>query len=408
MNETDPVDKWEMVKRDCADPSGKETSGKVDGESSNPAKGYTVRSWGEVVELNIPPKQSIVGGFFTCSQVQVIFGQGGVGKSRLGLNIARNQVLGLPFLGMETGAKPLRHLFIGNENDIHRWQIDCRCMSRGLKQEQIEKLKEHIFMTTLENPDDFLIGLDDAENRRKWQETVDKWVPDVIWIDPWGSVVAGEGSDREVRDTLAFLRNLAPDAGIVIIAHARTGVANILQAAGYDSANFGKDSKALYSVARAVVNIAPFDDSEHPDLCWIPAKNNNGCKPESLRISLNPATMTYEAIEKLDEKEWMQRVAATSKQAQKSRSVPCDPDAVLALVEKEPLSKSVLTQKINEQGVAIRKAQAVIEELLGTEKLKEWAGKGNTKLIGTPECFLNKTNITSGLSDSPPMPLRQT
>jgi len=354
--------------------------------------GFTARSWGECVNVELPPKRFIIGKLFAQGQVQAIFGQGGLGKSRLALNMARNQVLGQPFLGMETEARqPMRHLFVGSENDLHRWQIDTRCMSKGLEEEQMNALASHIRVTTLEHQGDTFINLGDEENEQKWRDTLRAWPPDVLWVDPWGDVLEGDGFDCDVRSTIATLRKLAgaanPDCGIVILAHARTGAANIAQAAGFDAANFGKASKALYSCARAVVNIAPYDASKNPDLAWVPAKNNNGTLPEALRIRLDPQTLTYSAVEALDVEAWQDEVKTASKMTWKKSGVRFDPDAVLGLAAK-PLTKTELHAAVRVWGVTERDTRAGLDGLLRTGKLEERkSGNRNAKLIGTPQSF---------------------
>ena len=368
-------------------------------------KGFTVKTWGEITRAILTVKRFILGVLFACGQLQTLFGQGGLGKSRVALNIARNQVLGLPFLGQPTGDAPLRHLFIGSENDIHRWQTDMRAMSRGLDDAALAKLEEYIRVTTLENAEDCYINIGDERNIEKWRETLRAWPPDVLYVDPWGDVLEGDGFDRDVRSTLSTLRKLAgevnPECGIVILAHARTGATNIAQATGFDAANFGKDSKALFSCSRAVVNMAPYDASENPDLCWVPAKNNNGRRPEPLRIRLYPETMTYSVIEPLDVEAWQAEVKAAAKLTPKRASVKFDPDAALGLVSTTPLTKTELHAAVRGWKVTELDTRAGIKALIRTGKLVEQkAEKGNTWLIGTPESFKNMTSSTMPPSDS--------
>ncbi len=353
------------------------------------SNGFTVRSWGECVDMELPAKRYFWGSMFACGQVQALFGQGGLGKSRLGTNLARNQVLGLDFLGETTG-QPLRHLFIGSENDVHRWQLDCRLMSKGLTQAQIAALSDHIHMTTLENADDVSINLGDPDSLQKWVDTLHGWPPDVLWVDPWGDVIEGDGFDRDVRSTLRTLRKLAgavnPDCGIVILAHARTGTANIIQAAGFDAANFGKESKALYSCSRAVVNVAPFDGTEDPDLVWIAAKCNDSKRPAPLRITLDPDTFTYKPVEALDVEQWQATVKAALKP--KANRPDFDPDKVRELFKDGPITKTELHNLIRSMGITEQSTRAGIAGMIRKKSLIEKStGKRNQRLIGTLESF---------------------
>ncbi|MEI7837037.1 MAG: hypothetical protein WCK05_11605 [Planctomycetota bacterium] len=83
------------------------------------ARPYSTRSWGEITRMHLPPPVWFLGECFGLGlgrvRLHAVFGQGGLGKSRIGFNIVRNQVLGRPFGGMSTGNTPLRHLFMADE-----------------------------------------------------------------------------------------------------------------------------------------------------------------------------------------------------------------------------------------------------------------------------------------------------
>ena len=62
-------------------------------------RAYSTRAWGEIARLALPPPTWFLGQCFALGfgrvRLHAIFGQGGLGKSRISMNIARNQVLGL-------------------------------------------------------------------------------------------------------------------------------------------------------------------------------------------------------------------------------------------------------------------------------------------------------------------------
>jgi hypothetical protein len=351
--------------------------------------GFTVRSWGEMVEAELPPQKFFLGNLFACGQVQTVFGLGGIGKSRIATNIARNNVLGLPFLNLPTG-QPLRHLFVGSENNIHRWQSDTRAMSQGLNQAQRAQLAEHIHGTTLEAPSDCFITLGDDAVKNRWRETIRKHRPDVLWVDPWGDVLMGDGFDRDVRETISTLRTIAgqvnPDCGIAMLAHSRTGASNIAQAVGFDASNFGKDSKALFSCSRAVINLAPYDEAEHPDLVFVNAKNNNAEKIAPMIITLDPVTMTYGFKDWLDSEAWRESVRNSARTSRGgAQSVKFDDNAVLGIAQTVR-TVSELHETIKGWGVTKRATDAGIDRLEREGQLKRVkAGTRNKFLIGTPD-----------------------
>ena len=373
-------DSLRNLERDCAD-------------TSTPDKRFTVKSWGEVLAAEIAPQEGFFGDcFFTLGQIQAIFGQGGLGKSRIALNLARNNVLGFPFLGHPTG-QPLCHLFMGNENDIHRWKKDMTCMSKGLGQNQIDALSANIHVTTLERPEDSIITLAAPDAKERWSQTISSVNPAVLWLDPWGAVMDGDTlSETDVRSTLQTVlqmtRHTNPKCAVVILAHARTGLANIEQAVGFDAANFGKDSKALYSAARAVVNLAPYDESEHPDLVFVFAKNNNGPKPKPLRIQLDPDTLTYSEAGNIEIQTWRESIRATrrplNRQAQK---LPFDERKALEIAAT-PMTKGEFVEALCNVGMTRDSAKNGAARLLRENKLRQVKhGRRNGHLIGTPEAL---------------------
>ena len=327
-------------------------------EGADIVRPYSMRNWGELMRMDIKPPELIWGGF-TLGGVCVVFGQGGLGKSRLALNLARNQVLGLAFAGLPTGSRPLRHSFIGSENSIHRLQNDVRRMSAGLSPEQVERLASHLNLATLEGPEDSHISLASAVNVTRWQKTLEKWPPDVLWADPWGDVLAGEANgDEDTRATLAALRRLLRkvnnSAALGILAHARTGARNIMQAIGYDAANFGKGSKALYSSARCVWNLAPGDEADADVLVCVHAKSNDTPKEMPFAVRLDPETMLYTREAAFDFEAWKDEVAARANGKGGGRK-PAEPletfrPHVLEVLKREgkPLPSGVLQSKIAE------------------------------------------------------------
>ena len=303
----------EFMEQEMKDEAAK--AGEAEADETTP-RPYAVRAWDALARMILESPLMIWGGW-VLGALCVVFGQGGLGKSRLALNIARNQVLGLPFAGLPTAPRPLRHLMMGSENSIHRLQHDVRRMSAGLSAEQVALLGEHIRMATLEGPEDTYISMT-VTNAARWQATLEAWPPDVLWVDPWGDVLEGEAnSDEDARATISNLRRLLrkvkPEAGLCILAHSRTGANNILQATGYDAANFGKGSKALYSAARCVWNLAPGDESENPPLVMVHAKSNDSRKHPPLAVRLDDESMTYSVEEGFSLEQWQAELSARAR-----------------------------------------------------------------------------------------------
>jgi len=369
-------------------------------EGADILRPYSTRAWDELGRMLLAPPVIVWGGFSLGASC-VIFGQGGLGKSRLALNLARNQVLSLPFAGLPTAAQPLRHLMMGSENSIHRLQYDIHRMNVGLTPEEIAHLGAHIRLATLEGPEDTFISLASPVNVDRWRLTIEQHKPDVLWADPWGDILDGDANgDDDARNTLAVLRRLLrkvnPSAGLGILAHARTGAKNILQAIGYDAANFGKGSKALYSSARCVWNLAPGDETESPLLVCVHAKSNDTPKEKPFALRLDPETMLYGKEAEFDLDAWVAEVGqrASGKGGARKAAAPLETfrPYVLKVLEAagQILPSGVLHERIGEAipgGLGQKRVKNLVSDCLQagliskTERANEPGGK---VFIGTP------------------------
>ena len=345
-------------------------------EGAEIVRPYSTRAWDELARMHLVPPLEVWGGF-TLGASCVIFGVGGLGKSRVALNIARNQALGLPFAGLPTAPRPLRHLMMGSENSIHRLQYDIRKMNVGLTAEQIATLGAHVRLATLEGPEDTYIALTPA-NVERWRLTLEEHRPEVLWCDPWGDILDGDGnSDDDARATISTLRRLlrkvSPEAGLCILAHSRTGATNILQAVGYDSANFGKGSKALYSAARCVWNLAPGSESEDPPLVCAHAKCNDKPKEKPFAIRLDPETMTYNREDGFDLEAWQAELSARArgKRGPKKGPAMTEEQAVEALGDKVGTTAEVI-QILRDRGANKDDAADLLKRLVLAGTWEQW------------------------------------
>jgi hypothetical protein len=356
---------------------------------------YTTRTWGEIARICIPHPTWFLGQCFALGhgrvRLHVIFGQGGLGKSRIAMNIARNQVLGLPFGGLDTGNEPLRHLMMGTENGIQRLQKDIRRMSAGLSAEQLETLEGHIALATLEAADDAYVTLSDPLNIARWRATIEERRPQVLWIDPWGDVQVGDANaESDARYTLSELSRILGEvecnAAMVVLAHARTGVRNIMEAVGYDGANFGKGSKALYSCARAVLNLAPGNEEESPPILIACPKNNDGPRPISFALKLDPETMTYREEPDFDVESWIEEIRDRSRgrRRQKAR-IRVTEEQALEVLGTETETAGRTRMMLRDAGATRDEADDLVKRLVAAGQWEQWRppGKNQPTYIGT-------------------------
>lgn len=374
-----------------------ETMQSTTAEGADIVRPYTTRNWAELSQLQLNPPVIVWGGF-AMGATGAIFGQGGLGKSRMALNIVRNQVLGLSFAGLSTAAAPLRHLMIGSENSVHRLHNDTKRMNTGLTPGQIELLGAHVQLATLENPDDTSISLSDPFNLDRWRKTLEGWRPDMLWVDPWGDVLDGDAnSDEDARATIGMLRRMLrmanPEAGLVILAHARTGARNIAQAVGYDAANFGKGSKALHAAARCAWNLAPGDESDNPPIVCVHAKSNDYPKQRTVALRLDPDTRLYSPIEGFDLETWLADVGQRANGRCASKRKPgMTLDAAFAALGDNADTKTAVARLLREKGATRDDAKDQVDKLLDSGRWVEWrdARKNAPTYVGPPSAIERK------------------
>jgi AAA domain len=133
-----------------------------------PRNPLTIRSIAEILALPDDPADLILSnGYLERGERTAICGMGGIGKSRLIMQMAMMHRAGLPFLAWETRAPHLRWLFLQTENGNRRLKSDLTAMLTAFTPAQRAAIQDGIAIHTLEGEDDgFLILTDeDAEKR---------------------------------------------------------------------------------------------------------------------------------------------------------------------------------------------------------------------------------------------------
>ena len=350
------------------------------------------------------PPEEIWGGLrLAPGQLMEVIGGSGLGKSRMMLNLAVNQVLGRDFAGLPTCRRPLKWLFYGNENGFYRYRNDLRQMLKFCNSEQRERLRGHIFLPTMARPKDVYVSFADEENRVKLKTTIRYRDADVVVLDPWGAVIDGdELDDGDVRKTIFEIMDILaanvekPTAGI-ILNHSRNGVRELADAAGFSAANYGKNSKAIFSVMRNVWNLRPAHFSEPvTKIELIHAKSSDFAAYEPRAVDFDPRTFTYDLDPAFDHVAWQyeleraKREGSSLTSAQRTDAYKRQGDEMRRkileyVISRGHLYKSELDEWMRSQGMAINKAQNTYSELVETGKLAKATEHATNKVIvGTP------------------------
>lgn len=282
----------------------------AENRANPPPRPFPILTGAQLRALTLPPQRSILGDLnIALGQLSAIVGQGGVGKSRLLMQVALSQVIGWSVAGLATHGPALRWLLLGNENSIHRLKADYGKMTAALLTEQRVAVDAHLLFHVIETVEDSFLSLGSEDTQNRWLDTLAEHRPDVVTVDPFGEVMAGDIlKDVDVRGTLRTLtrvcRRHSPDTAIVILHHARTGRANIAQAVGWDRANFALGSKALYSGCRSVLNVAPADPDDPSRIVLSCAKANDARPFAPVGLRLNETTMLYDLDPTFDLQTW--------------------------------------------------------------------------------------------------------
>ena len=350
------------------------------------------------------PPEEIWGGLrLAPGQLMEVIGGSGLGKSRMMLNLAVNQVLGRDFAGLPTCRRPLKWLFYGNENGFYRFRNDLRQMLKFCSSEQRERLRGHIFLPTMARPKDVYVSFADEENRVKLKTTIRYRDADVVVLDPWGAVIDGdELDDGDVRKTIFEIMDVLaanvekPTAGI-ILNHSRNGIKELVDAAGFGAANYGKNSKAIFSVMRNVWNLRPAHIADQiTKIELIHAKSSDFAAYEPRAVDFDPRTFTYDLDPAFDHVAWqyeLERIkrdgsSLTSEQrtdAYKRQGDEMRRKMLEYVISRGHLYRSELETWIYSQGMAKNKALTVYSDLVESGELAKITVKGTSKVIvGTP------------------------
>lgn len=297
-------------------------------------KPLTVRSIVEIMAYQPDENDLILSDGYLCKgERSTWLGQGGLGKSRLSIQLACCCTLGRDFLGVETRGKGQRWLFLQTENGLRRLKCDLEHMRLGYSAAEWLHIENHIFFHTLECDEDGVILLNEEEHFARAAELIIRVNADVVVVDPLRDSHGGDlNGDQEMTSATRNLTRLAKvggrtDRALLVLHHALTGKAGAGKATGLDRSSFGRNSKVLQGWTRAQVNIAPGSAESSDVLVIASGKNNNFKEFPPFAIELDPRTMSYQVKSDFDMEAWQAEITGTKKGMKKAGE-----DEILALL----------------------------------------------------------------------------
>jgi len=332
----------------------------------------TIRRISEILAMTFDQADLILpNGYLTAGDLTAICGMGGIGKSRLAMQFALCCRAARDFLGWPTNGRDLRFLFLQTENSCRRLQSDLQRMLSAFTPEEGKHLDAGIFLHTLEGDDDGFLTLD-AENKERAENAITETNAHVVVCDPLRDFSLDDlNSDKfmgeTLRDILRITKRGNPKRLPLVLHHATTGKSGAQKTTGWDRSSFGRNSKVLQMMARAVINVGPARPNDNSVIIIGSGKCNNAPEFEPFAARLNFETMLYARHDDFDVESWREEISS-GKQKRPSYSPevvrdliwPTDEDETHAPkhLEKKKLAKLVM----DASGCGRTKAYELIDE----------------------------------------------
>ena len=278
----------------------------------------TIRKPSEIVAMEFPESDILLeNGYLAKGDSLAICGAGGVGKSRLELQLVFSLVTGRDFLGWETRGKGTRWLILQTENSNRRLKRDLSAMFSDLTEEEKGAVDEGVFIHTLETPEDSFVSLTLPENEARIASKIQEINPTGVVYDVLRDYGIGDlNKDEGMTATLSAIGRITRQGDVqripIVSHHALTGKSGAAKATGFDRGSFGRNSKVLLGWARSQINLAPYEADNNDVLVVASGKANNAEEFEPFGIRLNPETMMYDRDDSVDLEAWRERVGADS------------------------------------------------------------------------------------------------
>jgi hypothetical protein len=331
-------------------------------------RGLSFRSPEEILSMPRNPAANFLGDrLLGIALSLVIAGIGGIGKSRLFLQLLVDLILERIFCGIiethHTKGKPW--MLIQTQNPIARLQDDLERFKKYAESDW-PLVEKNLIIHTLETDRDLMLHLSDPKNARDTESAIRERNPIGVAFDPLNEVAIGDlNKDQDMMATCSEIGRISrsgnPERAILIATHALTGIAGMKKAFGFEAAGFGRNSKVLQSWSRAFINVIPATE-DFSVLLLTCGKNNNGKMFSPFAVRLNPNTMIYEPKPDFDIEEFREQLHSTQNTRQ-----PLSPKIVAEIEWQKPeLDKKQLVAAVREEtGCSNATAYRLINKAVG-------------------------------------------
>lgn len=303
----------------------------------------------------------------------VMAGPGGVGKSRLAMQMAFCCITGRNFLGMPTFAKGKRWLVIQTENDYRRMQDDLAGLMRGFNpsSEEIGLIEENLILHGIEHDHDTLVCVENTDDYLRMDESIQFYRANFVVFDPLNTFTALDlNSDQHMRQVSSTISRLVkrgdPKRVPFLLHHALTGKSGASKAIGWDKSSFGRNSKVLQAWARSQFNLSPRDAEDESLLLLSCGKCSNGKPFPTMGLKLMSNGL-YEIDTSFDIDAFREEVSPSA-----DEKPNCSKAKLIDLVSREHRAKPDLVKFIIAQtGLSKQSAYRHIEKAEKDHLIKE-------------------------------------
>jgi len=343
----------------------------------------TIRTIDEILGMSFDAADLILpNGYLTLGDATSICGPGGIGKTRLTMQLAMCCRAGRDFLGWPTNGRDLRFLFLQTENSSRRLQSDLEKMLTVFKPEEQEHIQAGIFFHTLEHDEDGFLALD-FENQKRIENAITDTGAHVIVCDPLrdfslDDLNSDKVMDETVRDLSRVIKRGNPKRVPLIVHHAATGKAGAQKTTGWDRASFGRNSKVLLMKMRAVINVGQAQPDENSVIIIASGKANNAPEFAAFAARLNFDTMRYTRDDDFDMEGWREEVSSSSGKGKHGRATPGTEEDFYDLtpptgsIEKNLLLQNAGDESRDDKRIGDKRARVYLTNLIDKGRLFEW------------------------------------
>ena len=323
-----------------------------------PNERLSFRSPEQILAMPRNPRANFLGDkLLGIARSLVLAGIGGLGKSRLLLQLLVAFILERLWCGIETHhTKGKPWMLIQTQNGTDRLQDDLERLKKYAGEEW-PVVDQNLKVHTLETDRDMMLHLSDPKNQSDLENAIRHHNPIGVAFDPLVDFAIGDLSrDVDMTATCHEIGRISragnPERAIVIATHARTGLEAMKKAFGFEAAGFGRNSKNLHSWTRAFINVVPLTE-DYDILGLICGKINDGKPFLPFAVRRNPETMIYDPDPDFDISAFREQIETPKK---KRKTFTDKPEIVAEIewrnyqgdlvpeLDKEWLAKSIMAE----------------------------------------------------------------